>query len=172
MQTGKVATNAKRHFSIYQNMPHRNSNFFYLDTSSQSLLGTERSVACFCPAYWVKYNHQQAWGMKEIVQACGFCCIVRFTAFSSSRGAHKKARVTPLSLCRSRPTLIPHPSDEGLLCTQGETTISFATFGHYCQSWQLRSWEEIKLWLKSLIEISEISIKYPPFFFFFFFSLW
>lgn len=56
------------------------------------------------------------------------------------------------------------------VCTQGESTISFAAFGHYCQSWQLRSWREINLWPKSFIEISEISIKHPFFFFFFFFS--
>lgn len=117
MQTAKVATNAKRHFSIYQNMPHRNSNFFYLDTSSWSLQGRKSSVVCFCPAYWVKYKHQLVWGMKEILQACGFHCIMRFTALSSSRGAHEKAGVTPLYLCRSSPTLVPHPS-EGLFCTQ------------------------------------------------------
>lgn len=123
------------------------------------------SVVCFCPAYWVKYKHQHIWGMKEILQACGFHCIMTLTAFSSSRGAHKKARVTPLHLCRSRPTLIPHPSEEGLFCTLGETIISFISFGHCCQSWQMRSWWETQLWPKSFIEISEISIKHPFFFF-------
>lgn len=123
------------------------------------------SVVCFCPAYWVKYKHQHIWGMKEILQACGFHCIMTLTAFSSSRGAHKKARVTPLHLCRSRPTLTPHPSEEGLFCTLGETIISFISFGHCCQSWQMRSWWETQLWPKSFIEISEIIIKHPFFFF-------
>lgn len=142
-------------------MPHRNSNFFYLDASSRSPLGRDRSVVCFHPAYWVKYKHQHSWGMKEILQDCGFCCIMRFTAFSSSRGLYEKARVTPLHLCRSHPT--PY---EGLFCTLGETTISFTACGHYCQTWQLRSWWEIQLWPKSFIEICEISIKYLFFFFF------
>lgn len=121
-------------FLSIQNRPHRNSNFFYLDASSRAFLGRERSVVCFCPAYWVKYKHQHAWGMKEILQACGFHCIIRFTAFSSSRGVHQKARVTPFHLCRFCPTLIPHPSEAGLFCTLGNTTISFTAFGHYCQS--------------------------------------
>lgn len=100
-----------------------------------------------------------------LLQACGFCCIVRVRAFSSPRGAHQKARVTPLHPCRSHPTLIPHPS-EGLFCTLGETTSSFTALGWYCQSWQPRWWWEIQLWPQSFIEISEISIKHLLFFLF------
>lgn len=51
MPTGNCNANAKRHFSIYQNLPQRNSNFFCLDASSRSLLGRDRSIVCFSPAF-------------------------------------------------------------------------------------------------------------------------
>lgn len=134
MPTGNCNANAKRHFSIYQNLPQRNSNFFCLGASSRSLLGRDRSIVCFSPAFWVKCKHQHTWRTEEILQACGFHCIIRFRAFSSPRDAHQKARVTPHHPCKSHPTVIPHPSEEGLFCTLGRTTSSFTAFGRYCQS--------------------------------------
>lgn len=151
MQSGKVATNAKRHFSIYQNMPHRNSNFFFLSRCFLKVTAREKQKCCvFLSCLLGQVKTPACMGMKEILQAWGFSCIIRFTAFSSSRRAHQKARVTPLHLSRSCPTLIPHPSEERLPCTLSETTISFTAFGHCCQSCQLNHGEKYSCGPKAL----------------------